>query len=110
MPGFSGLFLRSVSKPAAQCRKEPTMRHLTLMLAVLLAACATPQERARQKQAEMEQMMVIYGPACGRLGYPVNSDQWRSCILNLSLKDEVRYSYPYYGSYWGHGGYWGPYW
>jgi hypothetical protein len=94
--------------------KEPTMRSLTFLLpALLLAACATPQERAMQKQAEMEQMMALYGPACARLGYAVHSDQWRSCILNLSTKDEVRYSSPAYYPGWGpgywHGGYWGPY-
>jgi hypothetical protein len=92
------------------------MRSLTLLPAVLLiTACATPQERAMQKQAEMEQAMALYGPACARLGYPPNTDQWRSCILNLSLKDEVqRYAnYPPYAPGWGPGywrGYWGPYW
>lgn len=90
------------------------MRSLTLLPALfVLAACSTPQERAAQKRAEMEQSMYIYGPACSRLGYPVNSDQWRGCILNLSTKDEIlRYgNYPgtYGWGYWGRGGYWGPY-
>jgi hypothetical protein len=93
------------------------MRTLTLLpVALLLAACATPQERAAQKQAEIEQLMAIYGPACARLGYPANSDQWRNCIVNLSTKDEMqRYSSPSYyggwgGGYWRGGGFWGPYW
>lgn len=88
------------------------MRTLTLpLVAALLAGCATPQQMAAQKQAEMEQMIAVYGPACGRLGYPANSDQWRSCVLQLSTKDDLqRYpGYPYYGPRW-HGGYWGPYW
>lgn len=89
------------------------MRSLTLCLAaVLLAACATPQERAARAQADMEQTMAIYGPACARLGYALNSDQWRACVLQLSTKEDLeRYSYPtYYGGFgrW-HGG-WGPYW
>jgi hypothetical protein len=93
------------------------MRSMTLLLAaLLLVACSTPQERAAQKQAEMEQMIMIYGPACARLGYPANSDQWRNCILSLSTKDELRYTaYPsYYGGWgpgrWHGGGFWGPYW
>jgi hypothetical protein len=85
-----------------------------LLCAVLsTAACTTPQERAAQKQAEMANLMAIYGPACSRLGYAVDSDPWRSCILSLSTKDDLqRYgSYPGYGpGYWGGGGYWGRRW
>jgi hypothetical protein len=87
------------------------------LLCVALAACSTPQERAAQKQAEMENMMAVYGPACVRLGYAVNSDPWRNCILSLSTKDDlVRYGqwpgyYPGWGpGYWRGSGYWGPYW
>jgi hypothetical protein len=88
------------------------MRSLILPLAaLLLAACTTPQQRAVQKQAEMEQMMIVYGPACARLGYAPDSDQWRSCILNLSTKDQLYYGpYPYYPWGYSHGGSWGPYW
>jgi hypothetical protein len=87
---------------------------IVLSAALLLSACATPQERAARKQAEMADMMVVYGPACERLGYAVQSDQWRSCILSLSTKDDVqRYGHPGYGGpwggYWG-GGYWGRGW
>lgn len=92
------------------------MRTLALLpLALLAAACTTPQERAARAQSEMEQMMMVYGPACSRLGYPVNSDQWRSCILNLATRDDLqRYSGPSYYGGWGagrwRGGFWGPYW
>ena len=89
-----------------------------LCLALATAACSTPQERAAQKQAEMANMMAVYGPACVRLGYAADSDPWRSCILSLSTKDDLlRYgtSPGYYSGwgpgYWhGGGGYWGPYW
>ncbi len=87
-----------------------------MMAALLLAACATPQERAVTMQAEMDKMMLIYGPACSKLGYTTNSDQWRGCVLQLSTKEEIeRYGYPsYYAGYgsrhWGLGGRWGPYW
>ena len=78
-------------------------------IACVLAACSTPQERAAHKQAEVEQMMVIYGPACQRLGYTPNTDPWRSCILSLSAKDDLQRYGPspgYYPGYW-RGGYWG---
>ena len=89
---------------------------IVLAAAVLLSACATPQERAARKQAEMADMIIVYGPACERLGYAPQSDQWRSCIISLSTKDEVQryggyagYGGPWHGRYWG-GGYWGPGW
>ena len=88
---------------------------IVLSAALLLGACATPQERAARKQAEMTEMMAVYGPACERLGYALQSDQWRNCILSLSTKDEVqRYGHPGYGGGWGPGywggGYWGRGW
>jgi hypothetical protein len=93
-----------------------TMRRLIVCAALALAGCATPQERAARQQAEMERDMVVYGPACLRLGYAASSDQWRACVLQLATKDELRYnSYPsgYYGGYgpgrWRGGGFWGPY-
>ena len=90
------------------------MRTLPLLLAaLLLPACTTPQQRAAQAQAEMEENIAVYGPACSRLGYPVNSNQWRGCILNLATRDDLqRYSsYPAFHSGWGPGYWrWGPYW
>ena len=81
---------------------------IILSAALLLGACTTPQERAARKQAEMTEMIAVYGPACERLGFAAQSDQWRNCIINLSTKDEVqRYgNYPAYGPGWG-GRYWG---
>lgn len=92
------------------------MRTLILLpVAWLLVACTTPQERAAQLQAEMEHDMVVYGPACVRLGYQANSDQWRSCVLQLGNRDELqRYNtYPTYAGYgpgYWPGRYWGPGW
>ncbi len=88
---------------------------IVLAAALLLSACATPQDKAARKQAEMAEMIVVYGPACERLGYAQQTDQWRSCIISLSTKDEVQrygtsYGYgPWGGPYWG-GGYWGRGW
>jgi hypothetical protein len=87
-----------------------------LCVAIATAACSTPQERAAQKEAEAASMIYMYGPACSRLGYALNSDPWRNCIVNLSTKDDLmRYGpspgyYPGWGPNWHGGGYWGPYW
>lgn len=92
------------------------MRTLLLATAsaLCLLGCTTPQERALQQQADMERMMIEFGPACVRLGFTSNSDQWRNCVIQLSTKDEIsRYgnsAYLYGGwgghPYWGGGGWW----
>lgn len=88
-----------------------------LIAAAALAGCTTPAQQAASMQAEMDRMLVVYGPACSKLGYTTNSDQWRNCVLQLSAKDDMdRYAtYPHYyagfgPSYWRGGAYWGPYW
>ena len=84
--------------------------------ALLLAGCSTPEQRAANMQAEMNEMMAVYGPACTRLGYTANSDPWRDCVLQLSAKAEIaRSGYPSYSAAygrgnWGFGGRWGRYW
>lgn len=83
---------------------------------LLLAGCTTPEQKAASMQAEMSRMMQMYGPACSRLGYAANSDQWRDCVLQLSAKEDAqRYGYPSYAvgfgrSRWSMGGFWGPGW
>ena len=57
---------------------------LYLATALLLTGCATPAERAAQIQREVDEMIVVYGPGCERLGYANGTDEWRSCILRLS--------------------------
>lgn len=92
------------------------MRRYILLAVLAVAGCATPQERAARLQADMERDMMMYGPACLKLGYAAGSDPWRSCILQLGTKEELRNSYPppYYAGYgpgrWHGGGFWGPYW
>ncbi|WP_239700509.1 hypothetical protein [Massilia sp. 9096] len=80
---------------------------LASLIALPLAGCSTPQERAAHRQAEVEQMMAEYGPACSRLGYTPNTDPWRACVLQLNARDDLqRYqmSPGYYGGW--HPGYW----
>ncbi|MGH8856007.1 MAG: hypothetical protein ACREWI_17225, partial [Telluria sp.] len=100
--------------------KEHTMKMsklAVLAMALALAACTTPQQRAERLQAEMAELMAMYGPACSRLGYAANSDPWRECVLQLSTREELRYignGPSYYGGFGSRrfraGGYWGPYW
>lgn len=89
-------------------------KYAVLAMTLGLAACSTPQQRAERMQAEMAELMTIYGPACSRLGYAQNSDQWRHCVLQLSTREELRQAPSYYGGWgarhWRGGGYWGPYW
>lgn len=65
------------------------MRILMMMTAsaFCLLGCMTPQEKAMKEQAEMERMMAENGPACTQLGYAVNSDQWRNCVVQLATKN-----------------------
>ena len=41
---------------------------------VLLAACATPAEQAAMMNREVDRMIVVYGPACEKLGYKSDTD------------------------------------
>jgi hypothetical protein len=83
------------------------MRKLIMIAAVLgLAACATPEQRAAQVQADVERMIATYGPGCERLGYKANDDKWRDCVLRLSAREERRYySRPMTTSCIGHRGF-----
>jgi hypothetical protein len=72
--------------------------------ALLLGACASPSEQSAAMQREMDRMMLVYGPACQKLGFTAQSDQWRSCVLQLSTKEEIsnasfNASYAYYHPY-----------
>jgi hypothetical protein len=70
--------------------KNPVFAALAIVAA--LAGCATPEQRAAQWQAEVDQMITVYGPACEKLGYKPDSDPWRECLLRLSARDERRFS------------------
>lgn len=54
------------------------MRFLTLVLLTLVAACATPGQRAAQAEAE-------YGARCEQLGHAKDSEQWRVCVENEDM-------------------------
>lgn len=89
---------------------ETKMRRQVLIvasLATLLTGCATTAERAAQMQAEVDEMVAVYGPACDKLGFQNGTDPWRNCILGLSAqKTRERYlSTPRTSSCWGHRGF-----
>lgn len=62
---------------------------------VLLGGCAnlTPAERSALMQQEIEEMIQVYGPACGKLGYQADTDPWRECILKLNTAKNLEYDY-----------------
>ena len=62
---------------------------IPLACAALLGACASPSEQSASMQREMDRMMLVYGPACQKLGFSPHTDQWRSCVLQLSTKEEI---------------------
>jgi len=62
----------------------------TIVCALALAACATPGERAAQMQADIDEMIQVYGPACEKLGFQRGSDAWRDCVLRLDTREEHR--------------------
>lgn len=73
--------------------------------AILLFGCATPAERAAQIEREVEEMIVIYGPGCERLGYTNGTDDWRNCILRLAQRDATYTRYPTTTTCYGHRGF-----
>lgn len=52
------------------------MRYLILLL---LAACATPEERA-------DRAIARHGPYCERLGYERGTKDWRDCIASRDVR------------------------
>ena len=58
---------------------------------VLMSGCvSTPAERAAKQQREVEQMIEVYGPACDKLGYQKDSDEWRGCVLHLAAQEDYK--------------------
>ena len=75
--------------------------------AVLMTGCMTTAERAVQMQAEIDEMVAVYGPACEKLGFQASTDPWRNCVLGLSSqKTRERYlAGPRTTTCWGHRGF-----
>ncbi len=58
------------------------MRTVTIILALSLAACATPEERA-------EAMIARYGPFCQKLGFTQGSESFAGCIMQQANSDSA---------------------
>lgn len=58
---------------------------LSLLLAtLLLSGCATTPEQARANaEREAARLKQAHGQTCERLGYEIESDKWRDCLLEL---------------------------
>jgi len=77
------------------------MRIAVLAAALLLAGCATPQQRAQEMAAYIEEN---YGPTCVTLGYKPDTDAYRNCMLSMYNTDQVRnagWGTPGWGVGWG---------
>jgi hypothetical protein len=69
---------------------ETAMRIFALSLLMMVTAgCVTQAERAAQVQRDVDDMIRVYGPGCEKLGYKVDSDPWRDCVLRLAAKDTL---------------------
>lgn len=50
------------------------------LIALLLAGCATPEQRAARA-------IERYAPFCEKLGFKANTDPWRQCIQQQADSD-----------------------
>ncbi|MEO7762514.1 MAG: hypothetical protein ABIS68_11465 [Casimicrobiaceae bacterium] len=77
------------------------------VFAAMATGCMTTADRAAQMQAEVDDMVAVYGPACEKLGFQQATDPWRNCVLGLSSqKSRERYlAAPRTTTCWGHRGF-----
>ncbi len=55
----------------------------------VLCGCMTPAERSARAQAELAEMIQVYGPACEKLGFTKETEPWRNCILSLAARNDT---------------------
>lgn len=54
-----------------------------VLIALFLAACATPEQRAASSKWYADN---IYGPQCEGLGMKKDTDEYRSCLVQMATK------------------------
>jgi hypothetical protein len=62
-------------------------RLFPIILALMLAACMTPEQRAEDMATYIN---ANYGLTCEKLGYQPGSDQHRNCMLSMYNTDQTR--------------------
>lgn len=77
----------------------------TLAVMLIMTACASnPQAEQQRATNLMAYKIQVYGPACEKLGFTVNTDSWRECVQReyeqTIMRQQRQWDYPYY---------WGPY-
>jgi hypothetical protein len=63
------------------------MRSTSIILVLLLAACATEEQRADDTAAYI---FANYGLVCEKLGYAPGSEKHRDCMVSMFNADEIR--------------------
>lgn len=69
-----------------------------LAASACLAACGTPEQIAYQQDPVMA-MSEEYGPPCEKAGYAKGTEQWRSCIVQTSRRDDLAKQALHYDRY-----------
>ena len=72
------------------------MRLLSIVFLLLLAACATPEQRAEDTANYIN---LNYGPLCTKLGYTPGSEKHRDCMVAMFNSDEIAYGAVRSGGY-----------
>jgi|CXWL01.1.fsa_nt_gi hypothetical protein len=67
------------------------MRVLAIFCTLILAGCATPEQRAEDLAAYINEN---YTAPCAKLGYAPGSEGHRNCMLSLYNTDQVRMAGP----------------
>lgn len=61
--------------------------------ASLAASCATPEQRADEMAGYIADN---YGPTCTKLGYALDTDGHRNCMVSMYQADQARVATPWY--------------
>jgi hypothetical protein len=58
-----------------------------VLLSLLLASCATPEQRAEDTANFIKSG---YGPVCEKLGYSPGTDAHRNCMVSMFNADQIQ--------------------
>lgn len=69
------------------------MRLLAIFCTLLLAGCATPEQRAEELANYIAEN---YGQTCVKLGYQTGTEGHRNCMLQMYNTDQLRLEAPWW--------------